>query len=194
MTYSSRQNKILVDTNAYFRLAQSLHPLLSVPFGKENNCLYVLPELEKEWKYQPRLKTKFCWVMDEQYIENRKGKILISKEQKSDIERAFEFMKPMALSIDRTPSDVDIRYCAYGYVLKYPVVTDDRGMTELGNLYDVNMMSTLRLLSLMKNAEHITMGKIEEIAEFIDYSHDIPANFFNEYKSLFCKDAPRYKR
>jgi len=175
-------------------LAQSIHPLLSVPFGKEKNCLYVLPDVEKEWNYQPRLKTKFCWVMDEQYIENRKGKIVTSKKQKTDIERAFEFMKPTALSIEKTPSDVDIRYCAYGYVLKYPVVTDDKGMTELGNEYDVTMMSTLRLLAMMRDAEHISMKKIREIAEFIDYSDDIPSNFFNEFRTLFTEEAPRYKK
>jgi hypothetical protein len=29
------QNRILVDSNAYFRLAQSIHPLLNVEFGDE---------------------------------------------------------------------------------------------------------------------------------------------------------------
>jgi hypothetical protein len=39
------QSKILVDTNVYLRLAQSVKPLLFVPFGDKQFCLYVIPEL-----------------------------------------------------------------------------------------------------------------------------------------------------
>src|SRR5690606_4044435 len=42
------QRKILVDTNSYLRLAQSIHPLLFSEFGPNACCLYVLKELDDE--------------------------------------------------------------------------------------------------------------------------------------------------
>ena len=47
------QTKILFDSNAYFRLAQSIHPLLQVEFGKEDYCLYVIKELQVEYDKKP---------------------------------------------------------------------------------------------------------------------------------------------
>lgn len=52
------QSKILLDSNSYFRLAKSIHPLLFQEFGNKKYCLYVLPELDKEYERQPRLKNK----------------------------------------------------------------------------------------------------------------------------------------
>ena len=42
------QSKILIDSNVYFRLAQSIRPLLQVEFGKEKYCLYVIKGLQEE--------------------------------------------------------------------------------------------------------------------------------------------------
>ena len=43
------QSKVLVDSNSYFRLAKSIHPLLFQTFGDEEYCLYVLPELDRAY-------------------------------------------------------------------------------------------------------------------------------------------------
>jgi len=40
------QTKILLDTNTYLRLAQSMHPLLGIPFGKNEFTLYIHKEIE----------------------------------------------------------------------------------------------------------------------------------------------------
>ena len=42
------QSKILVDTNTYLKLAKTIRPLLFAPFGDDENCLYILPELNDE--------------------------------------------------------------------------------------------------------------------------------------------------
>jgi len=64
---AGKQHKILLDSNAYFRLAKSVHPLLFQEFGPDRACLYVLPELEQEYQRQPRLKAKFPWVEEEEF-------------------------------------------------------------------------------------------------------------------------------
>jgi len=118
------QTKILIDTNTYLRLAQSIHPLLKNPFGKNEYCLYILPDLYQEYKKSPRLKTSFAWVENEDYVINRNCKLGASKKQKIEIQRAYEFILEESYVIDSTVSRVDIMCLAYGYVLNYVIVTE----------------------------------------------------------------------
>jgi len=75
------QSKILVDTNSYLRLAQTIRPLLFMPFGDNEYCLYILPELNDELANR-RLNSKFPWVDEEEYIENRKSFPTVGRKQK----------------------------------------------------------------------------------------------------------------
>ncbi len=81
------QSKILVDTNSYLRLAQSVKPLLFVPFGNNEYCLYVIPELE-----QQHLGNKFPWVNDPEDSQDRQHYPSISKKQKTAIQETYEFV------------------------------------------------------------------------------------------------------
>lgn len=56
------QTKILLDTNAYRRLAQTIQPLLFDPFGKKEYTLYVIKEFQTEFNRQKRLTRIFPWV------------------------------------------------------------------------------------------------------------------------------------
>jgi hypothetical protein len=69
------QFKILVDSNAYFRLARDIHPLLGKPFGQKKYCLYIIEGFEKEYFYSGRLQSKFQWVTETKYTENRQKKV-----------------------------------------------------------------------------------------------------------------------
>ena len=53
------QRKLLLDSNAYLRLAQSIHPLLFVEFGEDRTCLYLTEDFEREFARSRRLGTKF---------------------------------------------------------------------------------------------------------------------------------------
>ena len=53
---------VILDSCSYFRLAQSIRPLLKNEFGKEKYCLGVIKELEEEYEKNPTLKHKFFWV------------------------------------------------------------------------------------------------------------------------------------
>ena len=61
------QSKILVDTNTYLRLAQSIDPLLYVPFGTSDYCLYVIPEMNVELRSR-HLRTRFPWVDQADFV------------------------------------------------------------------------------------------------------------------------------
>lgn len=77
---------ILLDSNAYFRLARSIHPLLNQEFGNTTQyCLYVIADLEKEFGRSRRLRNKFSWVDDQEYRDNRSFKIPISQEERKQL-------------------------------------------------------------------------------------------------------------
>ncbi len=184
------QSRIIIDTNVYFRLAQSIHPLLKTVFGSKNYCLFVLPEMYKEFKRNPRLKSMFPWVEDQEYAENRDCRLKTTEQQKKDISRTFDFMLAESQSQNLTASRVDIMCLAYGLVLKVLVVTDDTDMIQLGQMFGVEVVKLIDLLKLMLDQKHIDMNKIEEIAQYLQYTQDLPKNFKHDYKKVFGSDPP----
>lgn len=66
-------------------------PLLFVPFGDNEYCLYILQELNTELAGR-KLQSKFPWVDDKEFAENRKHFPQISKEQKKSIQQNFEYV------------------------------------------------------------------------------------------------------
>jgi len=99
------QTKILLDTNAYLRLAQSIHPLLGNSFGNENYTLYIHKEIDIELKRSSRLQTKFYWIEQEQYIQNRKKRLVLSRQKQAEIENTYyhiwQYQKDSRLSLSR---------------------------------------------------------------------------------------------
>lgn len=190
------QKKILLDSNSYLRLACSIHPLLSVEFSENRYCLYVCPQLEKEYRFGARLRTKFEWVLETRYIENRKRKITISNKQKKQIASDVAFLRSFALDIEfppneTIPSDVDLEVLATGAVLEIPVVTDDRGMHRMAENFGVETLSTLELLKLMLESGYVKKEKVIEIVSYWVYDNDLPAKFREEWVKLFEWPIPR---
>ena len=52
---------VLLDTNAYLRLAKRVRPLLGVPFGQKRYVLTVLEDVEEEVRRNPRLRFHYPW-------------------------------------------------------------------------------------------------------------------------------------
>ncbi len=170
------QTKILIDTNSYIRLARTIHPLLFQPFGEDEYCLYVLPELNKELANH-KLESKFHWINDEEYSANRKRFPTISRGQKTSIKSTFDYVWDYVKSDFPGPSRVDVTYIAYAIELEVPVVTDDQDMIGLAHVFDVKTMPTLALLRIMLDCEHINKKKIQALFEHWRHITDLPANF-----------------
>ena len=184
------QHKILVDSNSYFRLANSIHPLLFQPFGDDQHCLYVLPELDDEYEREPRLQRKFPWVNDPLYRDNRRAGLQLSRQEKRNRTTVEEFLWDHVQTTLPGPSRIDVRILSYGYVQELPVVTDDMDMKALAEVFGIRTMLTLELLKLMLDCEHIELSKVREIVSYWSYIGDRPANFAKDYKRLFGKAAP----
>jgi hypothetical protein len=182
------QKKILLDSNVYFRLAYNIHPLLFVEFGDENYCLYVIDELVYELKNNPRLKNKFDWVMLKKFVENRKHPINIGSSQREEIERAFDLM--WGASKHTGVSEIDVKAVATAYILKIKLISDDAGVQELAKEYEVICLSTLEILKLMFDNDHIDMEKVRQTVTYCQYDNDFPHKFTEEYKALFNEELP----
>lgn len=179
------QTKILVDTNAYIRLAKTIRPLLFSPFGDREYCLYVLPELNKELENQ-KLQGKFHWITEEEFTDNRKHTPTISRKQKKSIQQTFEYLWDHVQTELPGPSKVDALYIAYALELEIPVVTDDQDMIELADVFEAKTMPTLELLKIMLDNKHTSIKTINGLCEYWKHIADIPANFKADYKRLFA--------
>ncbi len=185
------QSRILLDSNAYFRLAQSIRPLLNAPFGEENYCLYVIKELQAEYEKSPRLKTKFPWVNQKEYAENRENKLSLTKVEKAEIRRGYEFILDFVRYVHPGVSKIDVRCLAHAEQLGIPVVTDDEEMREAAANYEIKTLKTLELIKLMLDSGHIDMPKVREIASYLIYQNDTPKDFRKDFKKIFAEEAPR---
>ncbi|MEQ1621451.1 MAG: DNA-binding protein [Methylococcales bacterium] len=178
------QSKILVDTNAYLRLANTIRPLLFAPFGENEYCLYILPELNEELKNN-KLQNTFYWVTENEYVENRKHFPAIGRKQKKAINQAFEYVWDYVQTDLPGPSKVDALYVAYAIELDIPVVTDDQDMTALAKAFDAKVMPTLELLKIMLDCGHMDMKTIKGLYEYWRQFGDRPANMEADFKRLF---------
>lgn len=185
------QSKILLDTNCYIRLAKSIHPLLDVTFGAENYCLYVLRELDTEFSRSKRLQTQFEWVDHDEYQDNRKKRLTISKKNKTTINTTVDFLRQYKIENKLSVSDVDILCLAHSFALDIYVVTDDGDMLDLASVFGFEkVMKTLELMHLMLMCKHIDVKAIRKIGAYWEYISDKPASFRQDYIRLFGESPP----
>ena len=185
------QCRILVDSNTYFRLARSIHPLMNVEFGNKRYCLYVIKELQEEYSRSTSLKNAFSWVNDPEYVENRSPVLEVTKEEKFEIKRAYDFILDYARNVHPGVSRVDALCLAHAEQLHIPVATDDDEMRTVAGAYDITTYTTLELLKLMLDCRYIGIEKVIEIAACWTYLHDEPMDFVEDYKKLFGEGPPK---
>ena len=192
------QTKIVVDTNAYFRLAQNIHPLLCRPFGQEQYTLYAHADLNTELKNVIRVRGKLDWVSQPKYIAARKRSLTLSKINKKEINKNYDYMWGHALEEfhqpeGKGPSQVDTLILATALALDIYVVTDDQDMLKLAQDFEVKQMTSLELMKLMFDQKHIDLEKIKQVVEQWQFDKETPhKNWETEYKNLFGHSPPRY--
>jgi len=104
--------RILLDSNAYLRLGDSFHPLLGDSFGIRSYTLYLIPEFQKEFDKSPRLKNKFGWVDQPEYVENRKKRIRILSHQKKEVRLTYSYLWAQNISEQLGASRIDVNALA----------------------------------------------------------------------------------
>lgn len=184
------QTKILVDTCSYFRLAQNIHPLLAVSFGKAGYTLYAHEALTKEFERTPRLQTKFDWFTQRAYVENRSRPLQIGRKESKGIDTTLEFMWAHVLAENLKPSPTDVRILATASDLGLQMISDDQDLLGMAEDYGVHANSSLELMFLMLDEKYIDMAKIRQVVAQWIYDRDTPAKFAADYRRLFGEAPP----
>lgn len=185
------KERLLLDTNAYLRLAEKLHPLLNQPFGPGDARLFVIRDFEKEFKNSPRLCSKFTWVNDQGYFLNRKGRFPIPRDKQRSIKTTTKYITSHIRSEGLTVSQVDAAALATGRVMGMNVITDDKDMRIVAKTFNIPTMRTLALLKRMVREAHIDMVMVRDIAVYWQENDDCPGQFRSDYRKYFSETAPR---
>ncbi len=85
---------VLLDTNAYLRLAKRIRPLLGMPFGQKGYVLTVLAEVEDEVRASGRLRFRFPWFdTDPALVQERMAaRMRLSADEREQLDGAARFL------------------------------------------------------------------------------------------------------
>jgi hypothetical protein len=191
---SDSSQDVLLDSNAYFRLGNSIRPLLQQAFGSSPQySLFVLAELDDEYATSPRLRSKFNWVSESEYRTDRKARRYdLRGDDRAKALTAFSFLMAYADEHQINLSREDLKALAAGFIKGIPVVTDDGGMTRVAEANGIECWSTIKLLRVMVISGRIKMEIVNQILEYWDYEKDLPMpavklrQLFKEYFNTDC--------
>lgn len=192
---SDSSQDVLLDSNAYFRLGNSIRPLLQQSFGSSPKySLYVLAELDDEYASSTRLRHKFEWVTQTEFRSDRKAKRYeLRGEERTNAVNAFSFLDAYAMEQGINLSREDLKALAAGFVKGVPVVSDDGGLAQVAEAYGIECWSTVKLLHVMHTSGRIDFETVTQIVEYWEYEKDLPmgSNKLRQlFKELFGEDCP----
>jgi len=187
---------VLLDTNAYLRLAKRIRPLLGIEFGQKQYVLTVLKQVEDEIFKSPRLQYLYPWCSDIDLNDERKAKqVRLNKEERTDVEiatsvlRAYVLADPLGYTSQgrSPPSPTDCFILAFGQVRPAVVVTDDLGMHKLAKDFDIDIWHCHELLKKMQSAKAISNELIREIFTALENNGDLPQTWKEVKHTAFKK-------
>lgn len=189
---------VLLDTNAYLRLAKRIRPLLGIAFGQKQYVPTVLKQVEDEVRKNPRLKFNYPWFSDADLAAERLSKqIRLSAEERTQIEAAASVLRAYVLTdtygyttLGRSPpSPTDCFLLAFGQVRPAIVVTDDLGMHKLAADFDIVVWHGHELMKKMLGAKAIDNQRVREVFDALENNGDLPRSWqevkHTEFRKLF---------
>lgn len=194
---------VLLDTNAYLRLAKRVRPLLGRTFGQKSYVLAVLKDVEDEVRRSRKLRSEFPWFDDEPFGTERDAtRIRLGADEKAVLDATSSILREHVLSdIDRytrsgrhPPSPTDCRVLAFGQIRPAIVVTDDLGMHQLAADFELPIWHGWELLAKMRTAKMVDHDLIREIYAALERNDDLPATWREARHVAFIKvfgPAPR---
>ncbi len=194
---------VLLDTNAYLRLAKRVRPLLGKKFGQKNYVLTILKDVQNEVLRQPRLQFLYPWFDADEWLaqERLSNTIRLSKDERSTLDAAASVLHGVVqmdphrfMKHHRSPpSYTDCRVLAFGQIRPAVVVTDDLAMHELADLMEIgDVWHGHELLKKMLSSKLIDNDLVREIyaalqANALDGGNDLPASWQRVKHTAFLK-------
>ncbi|MCP4766551.1 MAG: hypothetical protein GY875_09780 [Gammaproteobacteria bacterium] len=189
---------VLLDTNAYLRLAKRIKPLLGVSFGQKNYTLTILKAVEDEVHRSTRLAYQYPWFDGSEYATERLAKsVRLSRTERGSVEAATSVLRSHALENATTyvsrgrspPSYIDCYCLAFGQIRNAIVATDDLGMHQLARDFDITIFHCHDVLKKMLTAKLIDKDKVREIFEALEINDDMTQSWkaarHTSFKKIF---------
>lgn len=187
---------VLLDTNAYLRLAKRVRPMLGAKFGQKEYVLTVLKEVETEVHRNPTLRFRYPWFDVQEFSDERLAKaVRLSAEERAKIDAAQSVLHNAVLGDvakytrhgRSPPSSVDCRLLAFGQVRPAIVVTDDLGMHDLAAEFEIDIWHGPDLLSKMRSAKMVTNALVREIYDALERNSDLTETWAAAKHTMFVK-------
>ncbi len=187
---------VLLDTNAYLRLAKRIQPLLGKKFGQKDYVLTVLRDVEDEVKRSPRLRHNYPWFDAANLASERLAHSpRLNAEEKAKLAVATSVLHGL-IQMDpgrfmtkgrSPPSHTDCRVLAFGQIRPAIVVTDDLGMHELAAMVGIDIWHGPELMKKMLSAKLIGNELVREIYTALEANDDMTSTWVEAKHSVFVK-------
>lgn len=187
---------VLLDTNAYLRLAKRIRPMLGIEFGQKKYVLTILKDVEDEVHRSGALRFRFPWFDAEDLASERLAKrVRLSAEERVQMDVAQSVLRGWVLA-DPTvyttggrspPSPTDCRVLAFGQIREAIVVTDDLGMHKLAKDFSIPIWHGYELLKKMLTAKLITNEQVRGIFESLELNGDLTESWRQAKHTTYVK-------
>ena len=188
---------VLLDTNAYLRLAKRIRPLLGVPFGQKGYMLTILADVEDEVHASGRLRYRFPWFdADTALVQERLAKrTRLSAYEHEQIDSVARFLHDWVqqdvarylVGGGSPPGATDCRVLAFGQVRSAIVVTDDLGMHALAREFRITVWHGFELLAKLRSAKKASDDLVREIYEALEANGDLTATWREARHTVLAK-------
>lgn len=187
---------VLLDTNAYLRLAKRIKPMLGVKFGQKEYVLTILKDVEDEVQRNARLKFQFPWFSNPELAAERLAQsIKLSRDEQAELKAATSVLHGTVLTNAASytshgrspPSPTDCRVLAFGQIRTAIVVTDDLGMHQLAKDFEIAVWHGHELLKKMLTAKAVNAELVREIFEALEANNDLPLTWRHSRHTAFAK-------
>lgn len=187
MTTAPAATLVLLDTNAYLRLAKRVRPMLGVEFGQKRYVLTILEDVEAEVRHSGRLRFHYPWFDADAALANERlaKRVRLSRDEREQIDAASRFLHDWVLQdVQRftsqgrsPPGPADCRALAFGQVRPAIVVTDDLGMHELAREFSIGVWHGFELLAKMRTVKAVSDDLVREIYAALEANGDLTATW-----------------
>ncbi len=185
---------VLLDTNAYLRLAKRVRPMLGVKFGQKEYVLTILKITEDEVHKSSKLRHQSSWFDNPELAAERLAKqVRLKPDEKQliDINKGIfrQYALENAANYKTPPSPADCHILAFGQVRPAVVVTDDLSMHQLAKEFDLHksVWHGHELLHKMLSGKHIDKQLVVEIYEALEINGDLPKSWREVKHTTFKK-------
>ena len=187
---------VLLDTNAYLRLAKRVRPAIGIKFGQKGYILTIHKSVEDEVHRSSRLRTTYPWFDGQEFASERLAKqIRLAQEEKEAVRAAQSVLYGWVLSDPERytssgrspPGATDCWLLALGQVKPAIVVTDDLGMHALAQDFGIGIWHGFELLDKLRSAKIVDSPLVREIYEALEANADLPKTWQEAKHTVFVK-------